>query len=265
MIPIALTIAGSDCSAGAGLQADLKTFQHFQVYGLTAVTCVVSETPNVVRQVHALPTELLLDQVELLLDSYPVGAIKTGMLHSEANIEGLARIVARYPNIPLVIDPVMIASTGDPLIESAAIDAYQNLLLPLAWLITPNVPEAECLLGSAIDADNFSASARTLAERYHSAVLLKGGHLNADTCVDLLHDHGDEFYYEQKRIATLASHGTGCTLSAAIAAGLALGNNLSDSCSMAKNFINHALANSLHWSSSRDERIDALNQGTTRS
>ncbi len=264
MIPVALTIAGSDCSAGAGLQADLKTFQHFQVYGLTAVTCVVSETPNVVRHVHALPTELVLDQVELLLESYPVGAIKMGMLHSTANIAGLARLLQRHPQIPVVIDPVMIASTGDPLIETDAIAAYQELLLPLAWLITPNIPEAECLLGTSINAENFSAAARTLADRFNCAVLLKGGHLNASTCLDLLHDHGEEFFFEQERIDTQASHGTGCTLSAAIAAGLALGHTLSDSCAMAKDFINHALTHSLHWNNSRDERIDALNQGTTR-
>ena len=264
MFPVALTIAGSDCSSGAGLQADLKTFQHFQVYGLTAVTCVVSETPNVVRGVHAVPSEMVIDQVELLLESYPVSAIKTGMLHSAANIAGIARIIARYPHIPLVIDPVMIASTGDPLIEADAIAAYQNLLLPLAWLITPNIPEAECLLGTSIHAENFSESARSLADRYNAAVLLKGGHLNASTCLDLLHDHGEETCFEHDRISTQASHGTGCTLSAAITAGLALGNNLTDSCALAKEFINHALMHSLHWTNQFDERIDALNQGTVR-
>lgn len=263
MTPVALTIAGSDCSSGAGLQADLKTFQHFHVYGLTAATCIVSETPNVVRAVHAVPPAMVLDQVELLLESYPVAAIKTGMLHSAANIEGIARIAARYPHIPLVIDPVMIASTGDPLIETDAIAAYQNLLLPLAWLITPNIPEAECLLGSSIHAENFAECARTLADRYNAAILLKGGHLNAATCLDLLYDHGEEHHFAHERILTQASHGTGCTLSAAITAGLALGHTLADSCAMAKDFINHALTHSLHWTNEQHERIDALNQGTT--
>jgi hydroxymethylpyrimidine/phosphomethylpyrimidine kinase len=146
MTPIALTIAGSDCSAGAGLQADLKTFQHFQVYGLTAVTCVVSETPLIVRHVHPIPVDVVIDQVELLLQTFPIGAIKTGMLYSAAHIERLAELLAKYPNIPLVIDPVMIASTGDPLIEENAIIAYKEKLLPLATLITPNLPEAAVLL-----------------------------------------------------------------------------------------------------------------------
>jgi hydroxymethylpyrimidine/phosphomethylpyrimidine kinase len=263
MIPVALTIAGSDCSAGAGLQADLKTFQHFHVYGLTAATCVVSETPNIVHAIHALPSDMVLDQVQLLLDSYPVAAIKTGMLHSRANIEGLADLLQAHLHIPLVVDPVMIASTGDPLIEADAIAAYQERLLPMARIITPNVPEAEFLWKKTIGRDNLSDAARELSALFGCAVLLKGGHLQDSTCIDLLHDQGVELRFPAPRIATEASHGTGCTLSAAIAAGLALGHDLSEACAMAKEFINAALTHSLSWPSRNAPHIHALNQGTT--
>ena len=125
MIPVALTIAGSDCSAGAGIQADLKTFQHFHVHGLTAVTCVVSETADVVRAVHPVPVGIVIDQTSLLLDSFPVAAMKTGMLFSAAHVRALADLFESRTIPPLVIDPVMIASTGDPLIEEDAIRLYQ--------------------------------------------------------------------------------------------------------------------------------------------
>lgn len=263
MIPVALTIAGSDCSAGAGLQADLKTFQHFHVYGLTAATCVVSETPNIVRAIHALPSSMVLDQVHLLLNSYPIAAIKTGMLHSRANIDGLADLLQAHPHIPLVVDPVMIASTGAPLIEGDAIAAYEDRLLPMARIITPNLPEAECLLKKTIGQKNLSDAARDLSELFGCAVLLKGGHLQDHTCIDLLHDDGVEHLFSAARIATQASHGTGCTLSAAIAAGLALGHSLADACAMAKEFINAALSQSFTWNSCDGTTIHAINQGTT--
>jgi hydroxymethylpyrimidine/phosphomethylpyrimidine kinase len=263
MTPIALTIAGSDCSAGAGLQADLKTFQHFQVYGLTAVTCVVSETPQIVRRVHPIPVDVMMDQVELLLQSFPIGAIKTGMLFSASHIEHLATLLAKYPNIPLVIDPVMIASTGDPLIEENAIQAYREKLLPLATLITPNLPEAAVLLDRKdILTHEFHEAAHQLAQRYQVAVLLKGGHLNEESCLDYLVEGESSYEYTSLRINTNASHGTGCTLSAAITANLALGNDLTESCASAKAFINHALASSIHWNRQGHGKIYVLNQGT---
>ena len=128
--PIAMTIAGSDCSAGAGIQADLKTFQHFRVHGLTAVTCIVSETANCVRRVEPVSVAMVRDQVSLLLDSFPVAAVKTGMLFSAAHVRAVAEVLAEYPTIPLVVDPVMIASTGDSLLEPDAVALYHELLLP---------------------------------------------------------------------------------------------------------------------------------------
>ena len=263
MTPIALTIAGSDCSAGAGLQADLKTFQHFQVYGLTAVTCVVSETPLIVRHVHPIPVDVVIDQVELLLQTFPIGAIKTGMLYSAAHIERLAELLAKYPNIPLVIDPVMIASTGDPLIEENAIIAYKEKLLPLATLITPNLPEAAVLLDrKEIFTNEFHDAAHQLAQRFQVSVLLKGGHLNEESCLDYLVEGEATYEYSSLRINTKASHGTGCTLSAAITANIALGKDLTESCANAKAFINHSLITSIAWNNYNHGEIHVLNQGT---
>jgi hydroxymethylpyrimidine/phosphomethylpyrimidine kinase len=228
--PVALTIAGSDCSAGAGLQADLKTFQHFGVFGLTAVTCVVAETPNIVRSIHAVPPAILQDQLRVLLEAFPIAAIKTGMLFSKAHIVAVTEILQAYPGIPLVIDPVMIASTGDPLLEENAVAAYKERLFPLATVITPNLDEAEVLWGDGPVRDEaaIERAARELSARHGCAVLLKGGHLGAPECADLLVDHDLPVWFRSPRIDTAASHGTGCTLSAAIAAHLALGKDLHD-------------------------------------
>lgn len=257
--PLALTIAGSDCSAGAGLQADLKTFQHFGVFGLTAVTCVVAETPRVVRSVHAVPPAILQDQLRVLLDAYPVAAIKTGMLFSKAHIVAVTEILQRYPGIPLVVDPVMIASTGDPLVEDNAIAAYQERLFPLATVVTPNLDEAEVLWGQPVrDEAAMERAARGLSARHGCAVLVKGGHLGAADCADLLFENGLPAWFRTPRIATAASHGTGCTLSAAIAAGLARGESLHDAVAAAKAYLGRTLAEALAWNG-----LAMLNQGTT--
>lgn len=257
--PVALTIAGSDCSSGAGLQADLKTFQHFGVYGLTAVTCVVAETPNLVRSVHPVTPAVLQDQLHVLLDAFPVAAIKTGMLFSKAHIVAVSEILSRHPGIPLVIDPVMIASTGDPLLEDNAIAAYKERLFPLATVVTPNLDEAEVLWGRpARDEAAIGRAAAELSARHGCAVLLKGGHLGEPECADLLMVDGLPQWFRSPRIDTAASHGTGCTLSSAIAAGLALGRDLHDAVAMAKEYLNRSLAESFAWAS-----VAALNQGTT--
>lgn len=263
MIPVALSIAGSDCSAGAGVQADLKTFQHFHVHGLTAVTCVVSETADIVRAVHPVPVEVATDQVALLLDSFPVAAMKTGMLFSAAHVFAIAELFESRPVPPLVVDPVMVASTGDPLLEDDAVAAYQEWLLPLARVITPNLPEAERLLGRGIpDEAAMEPAARELAERFDTAVLLKGGHLGNDDCLDLLVDHGGVHPFRSPRIPADGSHGTGCTLSAAIAAGLALGHELPAAVGEAKEFLNRALRCSYHLAMPSGPGIHALDQGT---
>ncbi|MEO5715277.1 MAG: bifunctional hydroxymethylpyrimidine kinase/phosphomethylpyrimidine kinase [Luteolibacter sp.] len=262
-IPVALTIAGSDCSAGAGIQADLKTFQHFHVHGLTAVTCVVSETANIVRAVHAVPVDVVADQISLLMASFPVAAVKTGMLFSADHVRMVAEILRKYPQIPLVVDPVMIASTGASLLEADAVDCYKNLLLPLASVITPNLPEAEALLGESIpDENSLESAARKLSEKFGTAILLKGGHLDGPQCTDLLIENGTVHRFTALRISVPGSHGTGCTLSAAIAANLALGKSLPEATATAKSYLGETLRLSYSFRSSNSQSVHALNQGT---
>jgi hydroxymethylpyrimidine/phosphomethylpyrimidine kinase len=262
--PVALTIAGSDCSGGAGIQADLKTFQNFRIHGLTAVTCVVSETANVVRTVFPVPVEVVADQVSLMMDKFPVAAIKTGMLFSAGHVMAVAEILRRHPGIPLVVDPVMIASTGASLLEEDAIAAYRETLLPLATLITPNLPEAETLLGRRISSrDELGNAALELSALFKTAVLLKGGHLEGDECIDLLADKTGTRRFSAARIDTAASHGTGCTLSAAVTAMLARGDVLTDAIATAKIFLGETLLRSYQFAGPDGKTIHALNQGTT--
>lgn len=262
--PVALTIAGSDCSGGAGIQADLKTFQHFRIHGLTAVTCVVSETANLVRTVFPVPADVVADQVSLMLDTFPVAAIKTGMLFSAGHVLAVAEILRPYPGIPLVVDPVMIASTGTSLLEEDAIAAYREALLPLATLITPNLPEAETLLGRRISSrDQLENAALELSTLFKTAVLLKGGHLDGDECIDLLAVNSATRRFSAPRIDTAASHGTGCTLSAAVTALLARGDVLTDAVGTAKMFLGDTLLRSYQLAGPDGKNIHVLNQGTT--
>ncbi|MEI6673764.1 MAG: bifunctional hydroxymethylpyrimidine kinase/phosphomethylpyrimidine kinase [Verrucomicrobiota bacterium] len=261
--PVALTIAGSDCSAGAGIQADLKTFQHFGVHGLTAVTCIVAETAHIVRSIHAVPVAMLREQVALMLDSFPVAAVKTGMLFSAAHVQVVAEVLAAHPALTLVVDPVMIASTGAPLLEPEAMTAYRDHLLPLARLITPNLHEAEALLGTALpNKDALASAARRLAAMFGTAVLLKGGHLDGPDCLDLLVAEGEVAHFTAPRLAVAGSHGTGCTLAAAITARLAHGDSLHSAVAAAKAYLNDCLRHSYQFSCPSGGTLHALNQGT---
>jgi len=261
--PVALSIAGSDCSAGAGIQADLKTFQHFHVHGLTAVTCVVSETAQVVETVHPVPTETIAGQVALLLKSFPVQAIKTGMLFSADVIHAVAEQIKNHPSSALVIDPVMVASSGASLLQQDAVDTYKNELFPLAQLITPNIPEAETLLGSTIKTTaDMESAAQKLSQQYGTAILLKGGHLMGDHCIDILAQGGSIERFEEPRIPVADSHGTGCTLSAAITAALANGESLQQAIQSAKSYLSHTLKSSYTYQQAAGGTIHALNQGT---
>ncbi len=263
-IPVVLTVAGSDCSAGAGIQADLKTFQHFHVHGLTAVTCVVSETAAIVRAVHPIPVAVVCDQISLLLESFPVAAVKTGMLISAAHVRAVAEILRNYPEIPVVVDPVMIASAGTPLLDAEALAAYREFLLPLARVITPNLPEAGALLGEP-EPDEYSqeSAARRLAEAFGTAVLLKGGHLSGNECVDVLVDGGVVHRFTAARVIAAGSHGTGCTLSAAIAAALTRGEALPRAVEIAKDYLGETLRRSYDFHGPGAGRVHVLNQSTT--
>ncbi len=264
--PAVMTIAGSDCSAGAGLQADLKTFQHFGLHGLTAVTCIVSETANIVRRVDAVDPAMMEDQIRLMLAAFPLTVVKTGMLGSAEHVRRVAAVFREHPHIALVVDPVMIASTGASLLEADAIAVYRNELLPLATVITPNLPEAETLLGAEIpDATAMERAARQLSAEYGCAVLLKGGHLGGAECLDLLFEKESLHRFTSPRQNVMASHGTGCTLAAAVASGLALGKTLPESVRLAKTYLDESLASSYSFQSPDGQHLHALNQGTLKS
>ena len=227
--PAALTIAGSDSGGGAGIQADLKTFSALGVYGASAVTAVTAQNTQGVRDVAAMTPEMVATQIDAVLSDITIAAAKTGML-GEADV--ISAVVAHLPEwLPVVVDPVMVAKSGDVLLPEAAIAALAAELLPRAALLTPNLPEAARLLGEG-EAETRQAMAeqgRALIALGPRAVLMKGGHARGDTCTDLLVTPESVRAFEAPRIPTRHTHGTGCTLSAAVAAGLAKGQPLADS------------------------------------
>src|SRR4051812_29481271 len=194
--PVALSIAGSDSSAGAGVQADLKTFSALGVYGLTAVTCIVAETPGLVSKILPLSPEIVREQIRVLLDSFPVTAIKTGLLVSSEIVAEVARTLRvhaaeRHTPVPVVIDPVMVATSGVALLHDEAIDNYERELIPLATLVTPNLGEAGRLAGESVrDLVDMRKAGETLTKKYGVPFLLKGGHLAGDQAIDLLFVEG---------------------------------------------------------------------------
>jgi len=263
-VPVALTIAGSDCSAGAGIQADLKTFAALRVYGLTAVTCIVAEIPGKVSRIETVTARMIREQIEVLLRNFEVGAIKTGMLCSVQIISAVAKAIRDSDRIfgrrvPLVVDPVMIATSGDCLVESGAIEAYENELFPLATLIAPNLDEAKLLMREKIkDLEQMEQAAETLATRFRCSILLKGGHLTGNKAIDLLFHNGHLIKFSAPFVRGVATHGTGCTYSAAITAGLASGLSLVQAIRRAKKFVTKSIAQYFQWKRGAAE-IDALN------
>src|SRR5258705_3637723 len=263
-VPVALTVAGSDCSAGAGIQADLKTFTAFGVYGLTAVTCIVAEVPRKVSRIEPVTAKMVREQIEVLLKNFRVGAIKTGLLCSAEIVCAVAQTIQNGKkkaarSIPLVIDPVMIATSGDNLLEPEAVEAYKNKLFPLATLITPNIDEAALLLETTInDRRQMESAAKALAKKYHASILLKGGHLRGDNAIDLLFHQGELTEFSAPFVRGVETHGTGCTYSAAITAGLASGFSLEQAIKRAKKFVTEPIALHLRWKRGSTQ-IDALN------
>lgn len=246
--PVFLSIAGSDCSAGAGLQADLKTGFALGCYPLTAVTCVVSEMPGRVEGLAALEPEFVSSQVTLLLRHYPVRAVKTGMLYSPEIVEAVADALSNFGG-SVVVDPVMIATAGEPLMQQTAIRVYEEKLLPLTDVLTPNLDELQALLrrpepiGSV---DELTQAAQLLAARYNCAVLAKGGHLAGEVCTDVLALPGGETRtWSHPRCRNISTHGTGCTLSAALAAFLSGGLPLIPAAAEALAYTHAAIASSL--------------------
>jgi hydroxymethylpyrimidine/phosphomethylpyrimidine kinase len=263
--PVALTIAGSDSSSGAGIQADLKTFSALGVYGLTAITCVVAETPGVVSKIEPVSAEMVREQIEVLLRSFPIAAIKTGLLFSRDIVAQVARILRAHGEktkapLRLVIDPVMVATSGDPLLHDDAVESYERDLFPLAALVTPNLGEAARLSGVAIrDLAAMRKTGAMLAKKYGVPVLLKGGHLPGDHAIDLLFVGDSAIEFSAPFSRKIATHGTGCTYSAAIAAGLANDLSLEESVRRAKKFVTAAIAEHYAWKTRDGPDLQALN------
>jgi len=263
-VPLALTIAGSDCSAGAGVQADLKTFTALGVYGLTAVTCIVAEVPGKVSRIEPVPEKMVREQIDVLLENFRVGAIKTGLLCSAEIVSAVAEAIQNKEKktarrIPFVVDPVMIATSGDNLLGRGAIESYKNKLFPLAALITPNLDEAAALLETTIkDRNQMKNAAKALAKKYRTSIPLKGGHLDGDKAIDLLFHNGALTEFSAAFVRGVETHGTGCTYSAAITAGLASGVSLEQAIKRAKKFVTKAITRYFHWTSKSGDVLHAL-------
>ncbi len=250
LVPAALSIAGSDSGGGAGIQADLKTFSALGVFGTTAITAVTAQNTQGVTGIHEIPPTLVSEQLHAVLSDIRIGAIKIGMLSSPAIVGAVAEVLRDYRDIPVVLDPVMVAKTGDVLLQPEACTALQELLFPLAVLVTPNMPEAGLLTGlsEASNEAEIVAQATALQSLGCSAILMKGGHLSGQTCVDRLFSGSNMVKYSNPRIQTSNTHGTGCTLSSAIAAYLARGETINDAVAKAVTYLHQAIqdADSLH-------------------
>jgi hydroxymethylpyrimidine/phosphomethylpyrimidine kinase len=241
--PVALSIAGSDSGGGAGIQADLKTFQAFGVFGTTALTAVTAQNTRGVLGVRVLEPAFVREQIDAVCQDLRPAATKTGMLATVNIIETVADAVSDHALERVVVDPVMVATSGDLLLDPAAVDTLIDRLLPLATLVTPNLPEAELLAGLTItDEEGIRAAARRIIDRGAGAALVKGGHNRSGEVVDLLCDASGSRSWRGPRIETRHTHGTGCTLSAAITARLASGASLEAAVDAAISYTREAIA-----------------------
>ncbi len=243
MTAIALTIAGSDTSGGAGIQADLKTFAALEVYGATVITALTAQNTLGVEAVHMVPPDFVRAQMWAVAVDFEVGAIKTGMLGTSAVIKTVVEGLADFARVPVVLDPVMVAASGDPLLDKDAVDTLRSALIPRATLITPNLAEAAALLGEGVARNEaeMAAQARKLLMFGVKAALLKGGHAEGPEAVDIFLDGEGEMRLSTQRVMTRNTHGTGCTLSAAIAAELAKGVSLRVAVAMGKAHVTAAI------------------------
>lgn len=241
---IVLTIAGSDSGGGAGIQADIKAISAMGCYAASAITAVTVQNTIGVQAVHPVPLDILEGQIDAVLSDIGADAVKIGMLHSAEVVEIVARKIEEYGIRNVVLDPVMVSTSGHRLIEESAVDVIKERLIPLARVLTPNVPEAEILIGREISGErDFDAVAKELSDRYGVSVLLKAGHLTGDTLTDYFYnaEDGELLLLPSKRIMTKNTHGTGCTLSSAFAAALAKGLQLTAAAGSAKKYIEQAI------------------------
>jgi hydroxymethylpyrimidine/phosphomethylpyrimidine kinase len=236
-VPTALTIAGSDSGGGAGIQADLKTFHRFGVYGTSVVTAITAQNTRGVSAVHPVPLEIVRAQIDAVVADLPPRALKTGMLATAELVDLVADAAAQHALRGYVLDPVMVATSGDRLLDRDAEGRLRDRLLPLAALVTPNLHEAGILVGGpVVDEADMRDAARALVRAGAGAALVKGGHLQGEA-VDILWDGERETVWRRERVDTRHTHGTGCTLSAAVAAGLALGRPLAEAVDRALRFV----------------------------
>jgi hydroxymethylpyrimidine/phosphomethylpyrimidine kinase len=240
---VMLSIAGSDPSGGAGIQADLKTAAALGVYGATVITALTAQNTVGVTGVHAVPARFVAEQYAAVVTDLDVRAVKIGMLGSAEVVEAVAAMLHQRPVPAVVLDPVMVATSGDRLVPEDAAAAIRELLVPMASLVTPNVPEAEVLSGARIGSpDDLEAAGRALLALGPGAVLAKGGHLDGDRCVDVLVSADGVRRFDAPRVRTRHTHGTGCTLSSAIASYMVRGRDLPDAVASAKDYLTRALA-----------------------
>jgi len=247
-LPVALTIAGSDSGGGAGIQADLKTFAALGVHGTSAIACLTAQNPRQVLGVEPCPPKMLRLQIEAVFAELRPVAVKTGMLYSTENISVAVDFfkTSKIKNLKLVVDPVMVSTSGTRLLRAAAEKALKDKLLPLAMLVTPNLDEAEILAEQKIRSpEDLRSAARKIVARYGCAALVKGGHLkNSREAIDIFFDGETELLLSAPFVKGVSTHGTGCTYSAAICAALALGHDLPRAVEIGKNFITAAISNS---------------------
>ncbi|MBC8096355.1 MAG: bifunctional hydroxymethylpyrimidine kinase/phosphomethylpyrimidine kinase [Akkermansiaceae bacterium] len=252
-LPVALTIAGSDSGGGAGIQADLKTFATLNVHGTSAITCITAQNPKGVLGIQACKPEIVRQQIEAVFGELRPAAVKTGMLFSTEIIRVVVEYFQTGNRPPLIVDPVMIATSGSRLLKPSAIRLLTTRLLPFAALVTPNLDEAKVLIGRDLTSvEDLRSAAREIHERFGCAALLKGGHLRTSReAADIFFDGKTELLLTAPFVKSVSTHGTGCTYSAAITAYLALGKPLSEAVALAKDYITQAIAQSLrarsHW------------------
>lgn len=240
-----LSIAGSDSSGGAGIQADLKTMTVHGVFGMTAITALTAQNTTGVTAIQESTPEFLEQQIDACLSDIPADAVKIGMLPSSAQVEVVAKKLREYKVKNLVVDPVMVATSGSKLMKDSTASVMANLLFSISTVITPNIPEAEALLGKTIaNKKQMEEAAKALSKEYGCSVLIKGGHSIEDAC-DVLFDKGQVSWFETTKIDNPNTHGTGCTLSSAIASNLALGFDLKESVKNAKEYITSTISDGL--------------------
>ena len=243
-IPKAMTIAGSDSGGGAGIQADLKTFSALGVYGSSTLTAITAQNTVGVTMVHEIPIDIIVAQIDAVLSDIGADAVKTGMLASSAIVETVADEMERHQVSRLVVDPVMVAKSGDRLLREDAVEALRTRLIPLAAVVTPNIPEAEALTGLKIETDeDVRRAAEAIVQLGARAVVVKGGHREGPA-TDLFYDGVRFQEFSAPRIDTVNTHGTGCTFASAVAAGLAKGLEVVESVELAKDYVTEAIRRS---------------------